>query len=120
MGHVTEPQNADATSRDGGEDDAAQVVALLPATWTVDIEAGGDPSAPAVDRTALRGLLDVMRDRHPSVGCTAWTYSVRFTVDATEDAGEAIQRAITLWRDAIAEAGLPDWPVKRCEAHRRS
>ncbi len=120
MGHVTEPQSNEVAQSDGVEEEAAPVVPLLPATWTVDIEVGGAPSAPSVDRDALRRLLDVMRDRHPSVGCTAWSYSVRFNVDASDDAAEAISRAVDLWRDAIAEVGLPDWPVKRCEAHRRS
>lgn len=105
---------------DPGRRDAAPVVPLLPASWTVDIEAGGDPSAPEVDRDALRRLLDVMRERHPSVGCTAWSYSVRFTLDATADAAAAVQRAVDLWREAVVEAELPEWPIKRCEIHRRS
>lgn len=116
MGQMTEPRT-EPQAPDAGE---APVVPLHPVTWTVDIEAGGDPSAPAVDRDALRRVLEVMSGRHPSVGCTAWTYSIRFTVDATVDATEAIGRAIDLWRDAVGEAGLPRWPVRRCEAQRRT
>lgn len=122
MGQRTEPHSDDVSpdaAPDGADGHDADVVALLPSTWTVDIEASGDPSDPAVDRDALRRLLDVLRGRHPSVGCTTWSYSVRFTVDASDDAVGAIGRAVDLWHDAVAEAGLPDWPVRRCELHRR-
>lgn len=117
MGQIRE-QHGDVPADDAGADDAA-VIPLLPATWTVDIEAGGPPSEPAVDRTALRRLLDVLSDRHPSVGCTSWSYSVRFTIDATDDAAATMQRAVDVWSDAVSEAGLPSWPITRCEAHRR-
>lgn len=117
MAQVTEKQE-NAPAEDAGTDEAA-VIRLLPATWTVDIEAGGQPSEPAVDRTALRRLLDVLSDRRPSVGCTSWSYSVRFSIDATDDAAATMQRAVDVWTDAVAEAGLPAWPITRCEAHRR-
>jgi hypothetical protein len=82
--------------------------------WTVNVEAAGSADNPPLERAQLRPLLDRLAPHRPSVGCSSFRYSARFTV-AGAGAEEALAQALAIWRDAVAETDLPEWPVIRCE-----
>lgn len=80
------------------------------ASWTVSIEAVGSSSAPdqvAALTAALEQLGDLVAqsDSH---------YAVQMLMPGAQPA-DALKAAMWVWRSALTEAGLPDWPVVRAD-----
>ena len=80
------------------------------ASWTVCIEAVGG-GAPAAGVAALTSALERLGDL---VAHSDDHYTVEMLMPGTE-ATDAVKAAMWVWRSAVAEAGLPDWPVVRVD-----
>ena len=80
------------------------------ASWTVSIEAVGS-SSPVVEVAALTTALERLGDL---VAQSDGHYAVQMLMPGAQPA-DAVKAAMWVWRSAVAEAGLPDWPVVRVD-----
>jgi hypothetical protein len=80
------------------------------ASWTVSIEAVGGGAA-AAEVAALSTALERLGDL---VARSDDHYRVEMLMPGTEPA-DAVKAAMWVWRSAVADAGLPDWPVVRVD-----
>jgi hypothetical protein len=80
------------------------------ASWTVSIEAVGS-SSPAADVAQLTSALERLGDL---VAQADGHYTVEMLMPGAQPA-DAVKAAMWVWREAVAEAGLPDWPVVRVD-----
>jgi hypothetical protein len=79
-------------------------------SWTVSIEAVGG-SAAAAEVAALTTALERLGDL---VARSDDHYTVEMLMPGSEPA-DAVKAAMWVWRSAVADAGLPDWPVVRVD-----
>jgi hypothetical protein len=78
-------------------------------SWTVSLETVG---ADAVDPAGLTALTDALT----RVGDVAAHVDGRYLAHVLAPgatANDALRVAMWVWRSALEEAGLPDWPVVR-------
>ena len=80
--------------------------------WSVALEAAADDDSTeeAIAGEALWPLLDALGAYAPAVGGGDRRYDAQFSVEAP-DVGQALTKALRVWRRAVANAGLPPWPL---------
>lgn len=77
--------------------------------WTVTVEVQGEPMGSAGARHALEDLLNRLGLRHVTVAQADDRVVARLLVGGS-DPEEAEENAITLWRYAVEQISLLDWP----------
>lgn len=84
--------------------------------WSVLIEArsASDDRLPLEGDGAADRFMDLVELHHGVASCGGAYWGARIGVDAMDIAG-AFEQALGIVQSAAAEAGLPHWPVVRCE-----
>lgn len=90
---------------------------IVPVEWTLTVEASGGMHAQAVDGNAVESLIDLLAEHSASVSHLPRRYTTRLRVYA-HDVLEAVDSGVKVWKQAVEDAGLPEWPVVRVEAAR--
>ena len=67
-----------------------------------------------VEVEELWRLVDALAGHGPAVGGGGDRYDVQFSLEAP-DVGAAMRKALRLWRRAVDEARLPEWPIVRTQ-----
>lgn len=80
----------------------------------IEVAAGPDAGAEAVDVDELWRLVDALAGHGAAVGGGGDRYDAQFSVDAP-DVGAAMAKALRVWRRAVAAARLPAWPIVRSQ-----
>ena len=80
--------------------------------WSVSIHAEGDRPMELDEVVALADAVAPLNGVASGVG--AMSYGAQIVVEA-DHADHAVDVALPLFSDAVATAGLPDWPVTKAE-----
>lgn len=80
--------------------------------WSVSIKAEGDRPMELDEIVALADAVAPLDGVASGVGATS--YGAQIVVEA-DSADDAVERALPLFADAAATAGVPEWPVTTAE-----
>ena len=80
--------------------------------WSVSIKAEGDRPMELDEIVALADAVAPLDGVASGVG--AMSYGAQIVVEA-DSADEAVERALPLFADAAATAGMPGWPVTKAD-----
>ena len=80
--------------------------------WTVTIEAAGDLAAEQVDLDCIDALRVALASLNAAASTSNRRFGVQLDIDAPTAEGAA-EAAVTAFRLAAAQSGLPEWPVVR-------
>ena len=81
--------------------------------WSISVRADGDRPMEREEIVELADAVAVLGGIASGVGTRS--YAAQLVVEASTS-DEAVDRAIELFTDAAARAGLPDWPVAWAES----
>lgn len=81
--------------------------------WSISVRADGDRPMQREEIVELADAVAPLEGIASGIGTTS--YAAQIVVEAPT-ADEAVDRAIELFEDAAARAGLPSWPVAWAES----
>ncbi len=84
------------------------------AQWMVLLEAAGEHNGTEMDAAGFRRMVAVWDAPPPTGLYSPSRYAVQVTVTA-DGPPTALAAAIARWSAALQRAGLPEWPLVRCE-----